>query len=70
MGVTVADDVNDYQNFEVIFRDGSGMVLFVDPKNPLKFTQKVSGKDGEFEMVTEDGRITSLPADAKADDGY
>jgi hypothetical protein len=36
-------------------------------KNPLKFMQKVSGKDGEFEMVTEIGHITSLPADA--DDG-
>ena len=68
--LTVAEGANDDQHFEVIFRDGSGMMLFVDPKNPLKFTQKVSGKDGEFEMVTEDGRIAPLPADAKADDGY
>ena len=66
----MAEGANDDQHFEVIFRDGSGMMLFVDPKNPLKFTQKVSGKDGEFEMVTEDGRIAPLPADAKADDGY
>jgi hypothetical protein len=65
----VADDVNDYQHFEVILRDRSGMMLFVDPKNPLKFTQKVDGKDGEFEMVTEDGRIVALPADTEADDG-
>jgi DNA invertase Pin-like site-specific DNA recombinase len=68
--LTVAEDTNDDQHFEVIFRDGSGMMLFVDPNNPLKFTQKVSGKDGEFEMITEDGRITSLPADAEADDGF
>ncbi len=68
--LTVAEDANDDQHFEVVFRDGNGMMLFVDPKNPLKFTQKVSGKDGEFEMVTEDGGITSLPADAEADDGY
>lgn len=68
--LTVAEDANDDQHFEVIFRDGSGMMLFVDPTNPLKFTQKVSGKDGEFEMVTEDGRITPLPAVAEADDGY
>jgi hypothetical protein len=40
----VADDANEYQHFEVIFSDGGGMMLFVDPKNPLKFTQKVSGK--------------------------
>jgi hypothetical protein len=66
----VAEDANDYQHFEVIFRDGSSMVLFVDPKNPLKFTQKVSGKDGEFEMVMDSGRIIALPADAEADDGY
>jgi hypothetical protein len=46
------------------------MMLFVDPKNPLRFMQKVSGKSDEFEMVTEDGRITSLPADVEAEDGY
>jgi hypothetical protein len=46
------------------------MMLFVDPNNPLKVTQKVSGKGGEFEMVTEDGWITSLPADAEAEDEY
>jgi hypothetical protein len=66
----VAEDANDYQHFEVIFRDGSGMMLFVDPKNPLKFTQKVSGKDGEFETVTEDERIIALLADVEAEDGY
>jgi DNA invertase Pin-like site-specific DNA recombinase len=60
----------DDQNFEVVFRDGNGMMLFVDPKNPLRFMQKVSGKSDEFEMVTEDGRITSLPADVEAEDGY
>jgi hypothetical protein len=67
--LTVAEDANDDQHFEVIFRDCSGMMLFVDPKNPLKFTQKVDGKDGEFEMITEDGRIVALPADTEADDG-
>ena len=63
--LTVAEDANDYQHFEVIFRDGGGMMLFVDPKNPVKFTQKISEQDGELEMVTEDGRIVVLPAEAE-----
>ncbi|WP_197033612.1 recombinase family protein [Bradyrhizobium sp. URHD0069] len=68
--LTVAENIDDEQHFEVMFRDGSGMKLFVDPKNPLRFTQKVSGKGGEFELVTDDGRIIALPADAEAEDGY
>jgi len=41
--------------------------FFVRDDNPLKFTQKVDGKDGEFEMVMEGGRIIALPADAEAE---
>ena len=66
--LAVAEDADDFQHFEVIFRDGSSMMLFVDPKNPLKFTQKVSGKDGELEMVTQDGPAVALPLDDETDD--
>ncbi len=57
------------QNFEVVFRDGNGMMLFVDPENPTKFIQKVSGKGPIFEMVRRDGSVIQLPADEDAVDG-
>jgi hypothetical protein len=65
----VADDVNDYQYFEVIPRDGNGMSLFVDPEHPTKFVQKVSGKAPIFELVSADGTVVQLPAEEEAADG-
>ncbi|WP_244541960.1 recombinase family protein [Afipia sp. GAS231] len=61
-------DPND-QNFEVVFRDGNGMMLFVNPENPTKFIQKVSGKEPVFEMARPDGSSMQLPADEGAVDG-
>jgi len=59
----------DTQRFEVIFRDGQGMTLFVDPENPAKFIQKVSGKAPDFDVLSADGTIVQLPADEPALDG-
>ncbi|MGF6311914.1 DNA invertase Pin-like site-specific DNA recombinase [Bradyrhizobium sp. i1.8.4] len=59
----------DAQSFEVVFRDGQGMILFVDPEDPTKFVQKVTGAAPDFEMVSADGTIIQLPADAPALDG-
>jgi len=58
----------DAQQFEIVFRDGHGMILFVDPENPTKFVQKVSGTAPNFQLVDEDGSIVELPADAPAAD--
>lgn len=59
----------DTQRFEVVFRDGQGMTVFVDPEDPAKFMQKVSGKTSEFEMVSLDGATIQLPVDEAALDG-
>lgn len=59
----------DAQSFEVLFRDGQGMILFVDPEDPTKFVQKVTGGAPDFEMVSADGTIIQLPADEPALDG-
>ena len=59
----------DDQSFEIVFRDGNGMILFVDPEDPLKFVQKVSGAVPNFELVNQDGSIVELPADDIAPDG-
>lgn len=59
----------DTQRFEVVFRDGQGMTLFVDPENPAKFIQKVSGKAPDFEVLSDDGTIVQLLADEPALDG-
>ncbi|MGY3147745.1 DNA invertase Pin-like site-specific DNA recombinase [Bradyrhizobium sp. USDA 3397] len=56
----------DTQRFEVIFRDGQGMTLFVDPENPAKFIQKVSGKAPDFNLLAADGTVVQLPADETA----
>jgi hypothetical protein len=60
---------SDNQRFEVIFRDGHGMTLFVEPEDPTKFIQKVSGKGEEYEMISEDGSTQVLPADDSTSDG-
>lgn len=52
-----------------VFRDGNGMMLFVDPENPTKFVQKVSGKPPIFEMVRGEGSFIQLLADEDAVDG-
>jgi hypothetical protein len=49
-----------------MFRDGHGMILFVDPKDPTKFVQKVSGKAPAFELVKQDGELVKLPVDSLA----
>lgn len=56
----------DTQRFEVVFRDGHGMTLFVDPEEPTKFVQKVSGKAPDFEVLSADGTVAQLPADEPA----
>lgn len=56
----------DTQRFEVVFRDGQGMTLFVDPEAPAKFIQKVSGKAPEFDVLCADGTVFQLPADEPA----
>jgi hypothetical protein len=60
----------DTQRFEVVFRDGHGMTLFVDPENPTKFIQKVSGKAPVLELVEQDGELVKLPVDEEAADGF
>jgi len=59
----------DTQRFEIVFRDGNGMSLFVDPEHPTKFVQKVSGKAPIFELVSADGTVVQLPAEEEAADG-
>ncbi|WP_256469154.1 recombinase family protein [Bradyrhizobium sp. 156] len=59
----------DTQRFEVFFRDGQGMTLFVDPDDPAKFIQKVSGKAPDFDMVSANGPVEQLPAEELTDDG-
>ncbi|WLB05030.1 recombinase family protein [Bradyrhizobium elkanii] len=59
----------DTQRFEVVFRDGQGMTLFVDPEEPTKFVQKVSGKAPDFDVLSADGSVVQLPADEPALDG-
>jgi len=46
------------------------MMLFVDPENPTKFIQKVSGKEPIFEMVMHGGSDVQLPANEDAADGF
>lgn len=60
----------DNRNFEVVFRDGHGMMLFVDPEDPTKFVQKVSGKAPEFELVKQDGELIKLPVDQETEKGF
>lgn len=45
------------------------MMLFVDPENPTKFIQKVSGKEPIFEMVWHNGSVIQLPVNEDATDG-
>ncbi|WP_128928768.1 hypothetical protein [Bradyrhizobium guangxiense] len=56
----------DAQSFEVVFRDGQGMILFVDPEHPTKFIQKVMGTAPDFEMISADGKTMKSPADEAA----
>lgn len=59
----------DTQRFEVVFRDGQGMTVFVDPEEPAKFMQKVGGKAPHFDVLSPDGTVVQLPADELALDG-
>jgi hypothetical protein len=45
------------------------MTLFVDPENPTRFVQKVSGIAPDFDILSTDGAVVQLPADEKAQDG-
>jgi hypothetical protein len=56
----------DTQRFEVVFRDGQGLILFVDPENPTKFMQKISGKAPDFELVEEGRELVKL----STEDGF
>ena len=53
----------DTQRFEVVFRDRQGMTLLVDPEEPTKFVQKVSGKAPDFDVLSPDGTAVQLPTD-------
>ncbi|MGJ4890260.1 recombinase family protein [Bradyrhizobium sp. HKCCYLRH3099] len=53
----------DAQHFEVVFRDGQAMMLFVDPEDPAKFVQKVSGIERDYRVSLADGTIDTLPPD-------
>ncbi|MCD9816644.1 recombinase family protein [Bradyrhizobium japonicum] len=59
----------DTQRFEVVFRDGQGMTVFVDPEEPAKFMQKVSGKAPHFDVISAEGTTAQLPADEETEDG-
>jgi hypothetical protein len=59
----------DTQRFEVIFRDGQGLILFVDPEDPMKFVQKVSGQAPNLEMIFGDGKVVDLPLDKATESG-
>ncbi|WP_375777833.1 recombinase family protein [Bradyrhizobium sp. ma5] len=59
----------DTQRFEVVFRDGQGMTLFVDPEEPAKFIQRVSGKAPDFDVLSPDGIVIQMPADERTLDG-
>ncbi|MET4455465.1 recombinase family protein [Bradyrhizobium sp. RT3b] len=59
----------DTQRFEVVFRDGQGMTLFVDPEDPAKFIQKVSGKAPDFEILSADGAVVQLPPNEESKEG-
>ena len=60
---------HDTQRFEVIFRDGQSLILFVDPGGPAKFVQKVSGKAPNLELMFGDGKVVDLPLDQATEDG-
>ncbi|MET4455460.1 hypothetical protein [Bradyrhizobium sp. RT3b] len=45
------------------------MTLFVDPEDPTKFIQKVSGKAPDFDVLSADGAVVQLPVDEAAMDG-
>lgn len=53
----------DAQHFEVVFRDGQAMMLFVDPEDPAKFVQKVSGLQPDYRVTLSDGSIETLSTD-------
>ncbi|MET4209071.1 recombinase family protein [Bradyrhizobium sp. LA2.1] len=59
----------DTQRFEVVFRDGQGMTLFVDPEDPGKFIQKVSGRAPDFDVLSADGTVVQVPAGELTFDG-
>ncbi|UGY27442.1 hypothetical protein HU675_0012145 [Bradyrhizobium septentrionale] len=42
------------------------MILFVDPEDPAKFVQKVSGSAPDFDVLSVDGTVVQLPADEPA----
>jgi DNA invertase Pin-like site-specific DNA recombinase len=60
----------DVQRFEVVFADGQSMTLLVDPDNPTKFVQKVSGKAPVFELVKPDGELVPLPSNEETEEGF
>jgi hypothetical protein len=45
------------------------MTLFVDPENPTKFVQMVSGKEPDYELVKADGELIKLHADEETAEG-
>ncbi|WP_186467201.1 hypothetical protein [Bradyrhizobium stylosanthis] len=42
------------------------MTLFVDPDDPAKFIQTVSGKARDFEVLSPDDIVAQLPVDEPA----
>jgi hypothetical protein len=54
--------------FEAGFADGTVLILFIDPNDPLKFTQKVRGDDQTLESIDQSGLVTQIPMDGLAED--
>jgi len=54
------------QHFEVSFRDGDSLIVYVDPSNPTQFTQVLRGDGTALESIDEFGNAVTIPMDAPA----
>jgi DNA invertase Pin-like site-specific DNA recombinase len=60
-------DVDDDQQFEVNFRDGTHLMLFVDPANPTKIKRQVRGDRERLTSTNDDGSVETYPAGEPAE---
>jgi DNA invertase Pin-like site-specific DNA recombinase len=60
-------DDNDDQQFEVNFRDGNHLMVFVDPADPSRIKQQVRGDRDSLVSAEESGQIVAIPVDALAE---
>jgi hypothetical protein len=61
-------DDDDEQQFEVNFRDGAHLMVFVDPANPSRIKRQVRGDEEALTSTDEVGNITVIPANSPAED--